>query len=155
MASSLRFSVQFDLLFVGGEWVCASVFLQHIFMQIHQPAFPDPNSSLQMMCHYNELYLNKFNTSLIKEENVLKGHTPNQAAGLAFRLLAQGGGENYFMDKSFSSNLYLHFYSLIKFYFITHTQTHTQTHTHTHTNTRTRTHTHTHTHAHAHTHSHV
>lgn len=37
-----------------------------------------------------------------------------------FTLLAQGGGENYFMDKSFSSDLYLHFYSLIKFYFITY-----------------------------------
>ncbi len=110
----------------------SDVIRRHIYMQIQQPAFPAPNSSLQMMCHYNELYLNKFNTSLIKEENVLKGHTPNQAAGLAFRLLAQGGGENYFMDKSFSSNLYLHFYSLIKFYFITHCK-HTHTHTHTHT----------------------
>lgn len=45
-----------------------------------------------------------------------------------FTLLAQGGGENYFMDMSFSSDLYLHFYSLIKFYFITHCK-HTRAHT--------------------------
>lgn len=40
--------------------------------------FPGPNSFLQMMCHYNKVYLNKFNTSLIKPERVFKGHTANQ-----------------------------------------------------------------------------
>jgi len=65
-------------------------------MQIRQPAFPAPNSSLQMMCHYNELYLNKFNTSLIKEENVLKGHTPNQAAGLSFQTISSRGRRELF-----------------------------------------------------------
>lgn len=40
----------------------------HIFMQITASQFfPQrfPNSFLQMMCHYKEVYLNKFNTSLI------------------------------------------------------------------------------------------
>lgn len=40
----------------------------HIFMQITASQFflqHFPNSFLQMMCHYKEVYLNKFNTSLI------------------------------------------------------------------------------------------
>lgn len=40
----------------------------HIFMQITASQFFPwrfPNSFLQMMCHYKEVYLNKFNTSLI------------------------------------------------------------------------------------------
>lgn len=47
-------------------------------MQIQQHSFQPPNSFLQMMCHYNEVYLNKFNTSLIKLESIFKGHAPNQ-----------------------------------------------------------------------------
>lgn len=51
----------------------SSPLLPRIFMQMmlspffcppHFPPSP-PNSFLQMMCHYKEVYLNKFNTSLI------------------------------------------------------------------------------------------
>lgn len=41
-----------------------------------------------MMHHYNELYLNKFNTPLIKEESARKGHTRIGTHHL--RVLAQG-----------------------------------------------------------------
>ena len=56
----------------------SSIRAGHIFMQIQQHSFQPPNSFLQMMCHYNEVYLNKFNTSLIKLESIFKGHAPNQ-----------------------------------------------------------------------------
>lgn len=56
----------------------SSIRAGHIFMQIQQPSFQPPNSFLQMMCHYNEVYLNKFNTSLIKLESIFKGHAPNR-----------------------------------------------------------------------------
>lgn len=89
-ALSVGFNVRFHLFFVRRGDESEHVYVPsfkgdpafqhcHIFMQIRQPAFLAPNSFLQMMCHYNELYLNKFNTSLIKEENVCKGQTPNHA----------------------------------------------------------------------------
>lgn len=110
----------------------------NIFMQITPSQFfPQrfPNSFLQMMCHYKEVYLNKFNTSLINPRRAPFKRSPatsewarynpphtshlSISSRMGGRRTTRGvGKENHFMDNSFKANLYLHFYSVIKFYFI-------------------------------------
>lgn len=77
----------------------------NIFMQITPSQFfPQrfPNSFLQMMCHYKEVYLNKFNTSLINPRRAPFKRSPATSEWARYNpptphisVLAQGweGGE--------------------------------------------------------------
>lgn len=105
------------------------------------------NSFLQMMCHYKEVYLNKFNTSLINPHRApSKGHTPHQDGlhnippihthshphtPLITRVERGLGGKRIISWTTHLKQIFIYiFMSLLNFIERTHLQTHGCRHAH-------------------------